>query len=402
MPFLSGPITFDCFRVGGDEISQFGMKQVEVLQRYAIDQLQTSATEQADVGFLAGVHLFDCEFDLEKNVIGDALHCAMRIDTNQIPSAIRKAWLQIELAPLIADNPSGRPTKAQRQEAKEAVEARCEEEAKSGRFRRMQQFPLLWDARNSLLYFGGSSSTAEELFIDLCVRAFDLDLGRLTAGRRAQEWAAEARKRKTLEDTLPSEFLRGDGSAEISWWNQEAGNYDFLGNEFLLWLWWQWETQSDTIALPDGSEVTGMIARTLSLQCPHDEFGKETITAEAPSRLPEAAQAICSGKLPRKAGLILVRHGEQYELVLQAETFTVSSAKIRADESSNEEAAKRIDVTADERGALEDRIESVRALAETVDLLFRAFCERRIGKSWSGELQGIRQWLKKGAGRSRK
>lgn len=215
MPFLSGPVTFDCFRVG-EEISQFGMKQIEVLKRYAIDQVQTSATEQADVGFLAGAHLFDCEFDLEKNVIGDALHCAMRIDTNQIPSAIRKAWLQIELAPLIADNPSGRPTKAQRQEAKEAVEARCEEEAQSGRFRRMQQFPLLWDARDSLLYFGGSSSTAQELFIDLCVRAFDLELGRLTAGRRAHEWAAQAKKRKTLEDVLPSEFQRGDGSAEIS------------------------------------------------------------------------------------------------------------------------------------------------------------------------------------------
>ena len=26
---------------------------------------------------------------------------------------------------------------------------------------------------------------------------------------------------------------------------------DFLGNEFLLWLWWRWDSQSDTIALPD-------------------------------------------------------------------------------------------------------------------------------------------------------
>ena len=59
--------------------------------------------------------------------------------------------------------------------------------------------------------------------------------------------------------------------------------------------------------LSDGSEVTGMFARTLALECPQGESGKGTITAEDPTQLPEAAQAIRSGKLPRKAGLILVR-----------------------------------------------------------------------------------------------
>lgn len=98
--------------------------------------------------------------------------------------------------------------------------------------------------------------------------------------------------------------------------------------------------------------------------------------------MPEAAQAIRSGKLPRKAGLILVRHGEQYELTLQAETFAVSGAKIQIDED------------AEGRGILEDRIEGLRGLKETLNLLFQAFCERRIGKSWSGDLEQMQGWLK--------
>jgi hypothetical protein len=355
------------------------------LERFAIGQIETASTEQANVGFLAGEHLFDSDFGLEKNVIGDALHCGLRIDTNQIPAAVRKAWLQMELAGVAADNPSGRPTKVQRQQAKEAVEARCREEAESGKYRKMQQFPLLWDARNGLLYFGGSSSTASELCSDVCTRAFDLELERLTAGKRALEWAAATKQRKPLDEVSPSALRPSDSSAEIAWWNHESGNFDFLGNEFLLWLWWRWETQSDTIKLHDGSEVTGMFARTLTLQCPRAESGKETITAEGPTRLPEAVQAIRSGKLPRKAGLILVRYGEQYEMVLQAETFTVSGARIRTEE------------TAEGRGILEDRIESFRGLNETVDLLFRAFCARRIGKNWSGELEQIRRWLNKDA-----
>ncbi len=183
----------------------------------------------------------------------------------------------------------------------------------------------------------------------------------------------------------PSPLRPGDARADIAWWNNEAGNFDFLGNEFLLWLWWRWETQSDTIALPDESEVTGMFARTLTLQCPRDESGKETITAKSPVRLPEAAQAIRTGKLPRKAGLILVRHGEQYELTLQAETFTISGAKIRTEDA---------EAAADGQGILERRIDSVRGLHETVALLFHAFCERRIGKNWPGELEHVRRWLK--------
>ena len=393
MGFLSGPITLECFRIGGPPPGPFGPEHIEILQRFAIGQTETASTDQAAVGFLAGGHLLDVDFDLEKNVIGDALHCAVRIDTNPIPAAVRKAWLQMELAALASDAPGGRPTKAQRQEAKEAVAARCEEEAQSGRFRRMQQFPVLWDARNGLLCFGGSSTTASDLCCDLFARAFDLELTRLTSGKRAQEWAIAAKRRKALEEIVPSAFRGTAAAADIAWHNHEAGNFDYLGNEFLLWLWWRWETQSDTLTLPDDSEVTGMLARTLSLQCPRDESGKETITAEAPVRLPEAAQAIRSGKLPRKSGLVLARHGEQYNLVLQAETFSVSGAKIQTEETED---------TAQGHGILEDRIESFRGLQETLDLLFRAFCERRIGKNWSGELEKMRRWLKADATRAQK
>lgn len=43
---------------------------------------------------------------------------------------------------------------------------------------------------------------------------------------------------------------------------------------------------------------------------------------------------------------------------------------------------------------LEDRIEGIRGLKETLDLLFETFCERRIGKSWSGDLEQMRGWPK--------
>lgn len=385
MGFLSGPVTFEAYRIRESETKQFGTEHIKTLKKYAIGQIETSSLDEPMVGFLAGDHLFDLDFDLEKNVIGPSLHCGVRIDTNQIPAAVRKAWNRMELAAIMAENPDGRATRIQRQEAKEAVAARCEEEAQSGKYRKMQQFPVLWDAQDDLFYFGGTSATASELCCGVCCQAFDFELERLTAGRRAAEWAAKGKHRKALDEATPSAFRAGDPRSDIVWWNNESGNFDFLGNEFLLWLWWRWKTQSDTIALPDGSEVTGMFARTLSLQCPRDESGKETISAESPVHLPEATQAIRSGKLPRKAGLTLCRQGEQYDLTLQAETFTIGGAKISTEEKDDADNG---------RGALEDRLESLRAMHETIDLLFQAFCERRIGKEWTGELEKIRRWLK--------
>ena len=382
MGFLSGSISFECFRINGTQPRRFGPEQIEILEQYAISKTESFSGEQTRVGFLAGDHLLDHDFDLEKNVFGDALHFAVRIDTNQVPAAIRRAWLQIELALSIADSPGRRPTKVQRQQAKEAVEARCDEAAGSGQFLRMQQFPILWDAQNSLLYFGGSSAAAIEACSDLMTRAFELDLSRLTAGNLALEWAKKARQRAALNAIVLCNFHASGGGANVVWWNGEKDNYDFLGNDFLLWLWWRWDTQGDTISLPGGSDVTGMFARTLALECPQGESGKGTITAEDPTQLPEAAQAIRSGKLPRKAGLILVRHGVQYELMLQAESFAVGGAKIQVDEE------------AEGRGIMEDRIENLRVMKETLDLLFQAFCARRVGKEWSGDLKQMRSWLK--------
>src|SRR5262249_11546916 len=157
---------------------------------------------------------------------------------------------------------------------------------------------------------------------------------------------------------------------------------DFLGNEFPLWLWFRLD-DSDTIKLGDGSEVTAMLSRTLVLECPRGQTGKESINSEAPARLPEARRAIQAGKLPRKAGLTLVRQDEESDRALQAETLAVSGARLPPPEE------------ADERPRLEERVTQLRHLIETVDLLYDAFCRVRLGDAWPKELARLQQWLQR-------
>jgi hypothetical protein len=149
----------------------------------------------------------------------------------------------------------------------------------------------------------------------------------------------------------------------------------------LLWLWFVLESEGDTLLLPDESEVAVMLVRTLVLECPQGVSGSETIRSDGPTRLPEARRAVQAGKLPRQAGLILVRHDNQYELTLQAETLGVSAAKLPPTQEK------------DRRAALEKRVSQVRHLIDTVELLYDAFLKRRLGKGWQDERARMRRWL---------
>jgi hypothetical protein len=379
MGFLSGQMTFGRYKVEGGP-QEFGLEHLETLAKFAIGQVETSATDGMDVGFIAGQHLFDVSFKAEKNLINEFLHFGIRVDTNKVPSPLRQAWLQMELATLAAENPSGRPTKAQKQQAKETVNERCEEEAKSGKFRRMTQFSVLWDSRDAILYLGSTSAAAGEHVAALLNQAFEVELKKLTAGQLAQAWATENHKQTDLAEVNASRFQESQLWHEPAWMTNQFDTQDYLGNEFLLWLWWYFDTQSDTVLLSDGSEVTGMFSKTLSLECPVGETGKDTMSAESPVKLPEARQAIRSGKLPRKSGLTLSRFGEQYQFVLQAEGLQINGAKIDTTEPSG-------------KNAREERTETLRHFMETLDLLYGAYCERRVGEDWPEDLDQIANWM---------
>jgi len=381
MAFLSGSLTFERFRVIAPEVALFGLEHIEKLQEHAAGEFQPRGEDTVQVGFLGGAHLFDQTFDLEKNVIHDALHFGMRIDTNQVPSAIRKAWTQMELVALQAENPERRPTKKEKEQAKEAVDQRAEAEAASGKYHRMNQFPVLWDAPSGMVYFGASSANACGSFADLMTQAFEMELDRVGSGYLAGQWATSHGTTAKLDDVRPTIFHPEHTGGDAGWANSDAVHPDFLGNEFLLWLWHTLDQDGDTLKLADDTEATVMFSKSLTLECPAGISGRETISAEMPTRLPEALEAIRSGKLPRKAGLTLVRLGQQYELTLQAESLSISGAKVQTDED------------AQGREVFESRIDAIRQLNESVDRIFEVFCRIRLSDRWTDEVERISRWV---------
>jgi hypothetical protein len=367
------------FRVTGQARRTFRTEDLDKLAERAIGRQRVATKDGSQAGWLAGDHILDTKFDLAKNVINDALHFALRIDEQKVPGDLLRAYTQVELESLASSNPSGIPSGRQKRQARLTARERIEDEAKDGRFLRRKSFPLLWDAPSGELVVGTTSVTALDRLSTLFHETFERRFDPLTAGRHAFHLVEADNLGRRVDDASPTAFVANQ-PGELAWAPDEMSR-DFLGNEYLLWLWFYLENVSDTIALSDGTEAVALVARTLQLECPRGQYGKESISSDGPAKLPEALRAIQTGKLPRKMGLTIARHDQSYELTLQAESLAINGARLPPPEGE------------DERARIEERVTQLRHLLETLDLMYQSFLRRRLGDDWSKELGRMKKWL---------
>jgi len=384
MPFLSGRVTFTRLQVSGSSPGIFGPKELEKLEKLSAGRRKIASADGVETGWTAGDHVLDTRFSLEKNIINEALLFCLRVDTQKIPAELKRAYYQIELEGMKSANDGRGPSARQKREAREAARERLEAEAKDGRFLKRKVVPVLWDARSNELLAATTSGTALDQLHSLFEQTFDRNFEPITAGKRAFDLAELRGQVRAVDDATPTPFVPNVTPNEIAWIADDE-NRDFIGNEFLLWLWYVLDAESNTLKLADKSEATVMLAQTLTLECPRGQTGHETIRSEGPTRLPEAKRAIQSGKWPRKVGVTLVRHDAQYDFTLQAETLAVSGAKLPVTDEEQE------------RARLEARIDQIRQLIETLDLVYDAFGRHRFSGEWSKDLPKMQKWLTKSA-----
>lgn len=386
MSFLSGSVSFSRFRVLGGSPKRLDDSLLEKFRANRIGSRACLPADHEEVGWLGGRHLLDVEFDAEKNVVLDCLAFGMRLDANRIPPDLLRAYVELELEALHEKGGNGRALPRLRRQAADAARGRAEREIKDGRYRRLRQIPLLWDTRSDLLYVGATQPAICERLHPLFRATFNKRLEPVSAGYLAYQWAEAKGVDRRIEDLKPARFLErpeGNGHPDVYWTAHDSASRDYLGNEFLLWLWYTLWTESDTIELPDGTQAAVAFVKQLVLECPRGEEGRQVVTSDGPTQLPESRRAVATGKLPRRAGLMVSRQGQDYVFTLQAETFNVSSAVL-----------PRTEANGDPHAHAEERVEQVRHLAQTVDLLYQTFLDRRLSPQWQTRLQQMTAWLK--------
>ncbi len=387
MSFLKGSLTFQRFRVAGGKPRLFDEAHLERLAQNAVGRQQVASADGVETGWAAGAHIWDTDFTHLKNVYTDHLLFDFCVKSERLPGDRLKAYYETELKALSKDNPSGFASAKQKREAKEIARDRMTLEAKDGRYKKWKLAPCLWDAVTNCAFLGSTSANDAARFTALWEQTFCANLTQVEglAGSLAPVTAASlavALHPKAEHEHL-SPFVPGVTPEDHPAWCPTEGVPQFLGNEFLLWLWYFAECEGDTITSPDGSQITFMFQGGIKLECPRGTTGNDTMNSDQAIRLPETKAAVRAGKLPRKAALTVVRNSEQFSFIIQAETLALSSVKLPQADAEGEQRAREL-----------DRLQQVRDLAEIVDQMFAAFMARRMTSYWSQETKEIGAWLK--------
>jgi hypothetical protein len=384
MGFSSGSVSIRRFAVVGDSPDTIDEALLNKLSENALRPNELGIPDEIEYGWSGGRHILDSTFSFENNVFADALHFALLIDTNKVPGDLKKAYQLIEEEAVAKTNPSGFISKNQKRDVKEQVRAKLDDELRSGKFRRSKLVPILWDLPSQTLYCNASAASAEKL-MEIFERTFGLSLLPISAGSLAMRILEPKHRRRDYEDLRPTRFVHGpegDGQKpEYPWVAKGAEPKDFIGNEFLTWLWHEADARTSSIETGAG-EVTIFFDRVLDLDCAYGQTGRDSLRGDGVSRCPEALDALRSGKVPRKAALLLDANGLQYGLTLTAESFGFGTLKLPEVEDAE-----------NPRVLFEERVAMLRDFCRTFDAMFESFLKARASSSWEGHSGAIRKWI---------
>jgi hypothetical protein len=389
MSFETGKVSFKIFGVTGQASTAVDEPILEKVREHLFKVQEFGTPEEVEYGWTGPRHLFDAEISFDNCVYANCLHLNLRIDTNKVPGARRKALQAQEEAALAKNNPSGFISKNQKREAKDTVERSLEQEIKDGKHRRSRLVPVLWNLETAHVYTNASGATLEKLN-EIMERTFGVEL----QGRSAGELAAIYCNRdnvgsKVFDDLRPTRFVRGpEGDGQVPdypWVAKGSEPKNFLGNEFLLYLWYMSDAKSGAVTTQNGKDITIFIDRSLELDCAYGQTGRETLRGDGPSRSQEAKTGLRMGKVPRKAYFIIDHEREQYGLTLNPESMTFSSVGL-----------PEVEEAESPRVLFEERIASIARFRGTISTLFSTFMQARVDtQMWGNIVTSIQQWINK-------
>ncbi|MDZ4752967.1 MAG: hypothetical protein SGJ11_00540 [Phycisphaerae bacterium] len=418
MPLRSGSVGYSRFAVSGDVAASPDEALFGALREQLVRPPSIGEPKEVASGFCTGRHVFDAEFTYEHCGFGASLLAAMRIDVAKVPTEIKRAYRAMAQDARRGQDADGQQalSRGARREAKEEAEERGRRDLAEGKYRRITMAPFLWDLPSGLLLAAITSDVQFQELKSLLDIACGVRLERRGAGAVALDLLGASGRTAALDDALPDALVRrpegvdtdgtdgehpaathfrAAGRPEIPWAQASGEPNDFLGNLFLLWLWWQCDTQEgivETGPRGTGPTVAVVIERLLDMECAWGVTGTQSLRGDAPTKVAEAAKALQSGKWPRKVGLIVAAHGQEFRLALHGDRFAVSGLTLPKPEEENRLTPRQ---------TLEQRVDHLLTLDRLLVLLYETFLSERFGPSWETRAGQLREWIAAMGGRQR-
>lgn len=387
MSFPSGPVTFKRFFVRGAAPKRVSEKMLDSLGRHAVGRGSSASNEGVAAGWITGDHILDTDFNFAKNAVGECVYAAMRLDTNKPPADLLRSYQRMHEQALLEKSGREFLTKAERREARDAARDQAEREARDGRFLRMRAYAALWDLERSEVLLGATAPAVVERFGTLFRETFGHGLVPASSGELASRFAAEANLTGAYEDLRPSQFVRPpegfESSSDGKTPGDEARCRDYLGTEWLLWLWYTARREEIEAAPAGGDDAVVRFEKMLQLDCAFHATGTVSIRSDDPSHTPEAAAALAVGKTPIRAGLQIAHGGEAFACAVRADVMHFSGVVLPPPPPEMK----------NRRAIFEERIGHLRSFNDAVEASFREFLRLRLSSRWPKTLAAIRAWI---------
>ena len=385
MAFASGPMSFQRFHCTGPIPDEINEKFLTAVGAKTFGKLAALADE-TQCGWIGPRHLFETEIDAGVISFGRFAHLGFRCDRLKIPSPVLKAYIRMEEEAALLNSGRDFLNRTEKRRAKDAALLRAEQEAKDGRFRRMSSYPVLIDLEEQTVYLGTLGAAVGEKFMQLFADTFGVALEIDDPERVATRLMLAAKNSRALENLPPCHLVKPPDGAAREATDFAALDLNFLGKEFLTWLWFRTESADEPLRLQKGDEIAVMIDRVIRLKCDFGLTGADVITADSPAQLPEARAALAGGKQPTKLGLTIGCNLGEFRLTLDGPRLAVSSLVVPEDESEEDLCVR-----------FEQRFERLADACALLDALFELFLLRRTDRAWSSELRQMSDWVTGGA-----
>lgn len=161
---------------------------------------------------------------------------------------------------------------------------------------------------------------------------------------------------------------------------------EFLGREFLLWLWYNSELNGGTYKLED-SEVELWVDRRIVLRHDDDEGSEKIICTGDNPHLKEARFALSENKQVTECRLRLVIEDNEYSFILDSEWLNLKSLK-----------APKVmqDKDDDPDGIFYERMFLIEQAISAVDAIYTQFIDLRTSPEWDESAKPrLLEWINK-------
>ena len=157
---------------------------------------------------------------------------------------------------------------------------------------------------------------------------------------------------------------------------------EFLGQEFLTWLWFYGETNNWCIDIPNMGEIYYGIDSLLVMEEDENICCTQRLHGPAPTNSPEADAALKDGKKITTLRVMIEYDEQIWHATWKAKTFNFSSVKLMQPTTNDQE----------------DRFQELALGIETIsaifDKIYDIFLQTRLSDTWGKEtLPQMQQWV---------